>query len=609
MKKIKHLASLALILFSGVFGAAAQNVGIGITAPDPSALLDITSANKGLLIPRVALTSLTDAVTIPSPANSLLVYNTNGAVTGGAGFYYNSGKGSAIWVKLLSGAGSGSGWGLTGNATTDSTLNFIGTTDLKPLVFRVNNGFAGQISTIGGISLGRAANGTTRIAEPGVIAIGDSALFTNRANSVIGIGNGALYSNTTGQSNTSIGNFSMVSNVIGSNNVALGDFTLQLNDTSDNTAIGFAALNSTVSQQNTGIGSRALLNNFSGFANTAVGYASLPLNDNGVANTSIGALSLRTSVSGSLNTAAGVYALYSIEGNENTAMGFNAIGNVEGTGYSNSAFGTDAMANLTAGNFNTAIGDSASYSLTTGNFNTAVGYLADMTLGNLINTTAIGYNAKVSSNNSISIGNTAITSIKGQVNFTTFSDGRYKKDVSENVKGLDFIMQLRPVTYHYDFDKINEEKYGTASSTDLRRNFTNRKSSPIHVSARGLNGKSTTIQSASSVLNLQSRNAGFTERSLSPQLAKYYEEVNQNNQIRYTGFIAQEVEAVAKKIGFEFSGVDKPKNETDQYGLRYAEFVVPLVKAVQEQQAIITSQNKKIDDLIKRIEMLEAAKQ
>ena len=64
-----------------------------------------------------------------------------------------------------------------------------------------------------------------------------------------------------------------------------------------------------------------------------------------------------------------------------------------------------------------------------------------------------------------------------------------------------------------------------------------------------------------------------------------------------TGFIAQEVEAAAKKIGFNFSGVDKPKNDTDFYGLRYAEFVVPLVKGMQEQQAIIEEQNKRIEKL------------
>lgn len=39
--------------------------------------------------------------------------------------------------------------------------------------------------------------------------------------------------------------------------------------------------------------------------------------------------------------------------------------------------------------------------------------------------------------------------------------------------------------------------------------------------------------------------------------------------------------------GYDFSGVDKPEDANGLYGLRYAEFVVPLVKAVQKQQSII----------------------
>jgi len=57
-------------------------VGIGTSTPDTSAALDISSASKGMLIPRVALTSTTDATTIPSPASGLMVYNTGaGALT------------------------------------------------------------------------------------------------------------------------------------------------------------------------------------------------------------------------------------------------------------------------------------------------------------------------------------------------------------------------------------------------------------------------------------------------------------------------------------------------------------------------------------------------
>ena len=64
-------------------------------------------------------------------------------------------------------------------------------------------------------------------------------------------------------------------------------------------------------------------------------------------------------------------------------------------------------------------------------------------------------------------------------------------------------------------------------------------------------------------------------------------------QIIYTGFVAQDVEKAAKELNYDFSGVDAAKNDKDLYGLRYAEFVVPLVKAVQE--------------LSQKVEKLEAA--
>ena len=80
--------------------------------------------------------------------------------------------------------------------------------------------------------------------------------------------------------------------------------------------------------------------------------------------------------------------------------------------------------------------------------------------------------------------------------------------------------------------------------------------------------------------------------------------VSQKENIIQSGFVAQEVEQAAKKLGYNFSGVDTPKNSNDLYGLRYSEFVVPLVKAVQEQQQIIENQNKKIDQLQKQLETL-----
>ncbi|MCW3084296.1 MAG: hypothetical protein JWP12_1662 [Bacteroidetes bacterium] len=102
MKNIKIVLSLSALLFS--VNIYAQNVGINGTGatPNASAMLDVNASNKGVLIPQVSLTSLTDATTITTPAASLLIYNTNAAITGGVGYYYNSGtSGSPVWVPML----------------------------------------------------------------------------------------------------------------------------------------------------------------------------------------------------------------------------------------------------------------------------------------------------------------------------------------------------------------------------------------------------------------------------------------------------------------------------------------------------------------------------
>ena len=64
--------------------------------------------------------------------------------------------------------------------------------------------------------------------------------------------------------------------------------------------------------------------------------------------------------------------------------------------------------------------------------------------------------------------------------------------------------------------------------------------------------------------------------------------------IIHSGFIAQEVNDLVKKSGTSFSGVDVPKNNSDRYGLRYSLFVVPLVKAIQEQQVLLEIEKSKV---------------
>ena len=96
---MKNLLLLSFFCLS--LNLSAQNVGVGTTAPDPSAKLEIKASNAGILIPRVNIVSATDAITILSPATGLMIWNT-GVNFGTAGFYYNTGTSAAPnWVKVL----------------------------------------------------------------------------------------------------------------------------------------------------------------------------------------------------------------------------------------------------------------------------------------------------------------------------------------------------------------------------------------------------------------------------------------------------------------------------------------------------------------------------
>ena len=89
---------LTAAFFIGAWGAYSQ-VGIGTLDPNKSSQLDVSSANKGVLIPRVKLVSPTDQVTIENGnVNSLLVFNTNTAGGMEEAYYYWF---ENQWMKIL----------------------------------------------------------------------------------------------------------------------------------------------------------------------------------------------------------------------------------------------------------------------------------------------------------------------------------------------------------------------------------------------------------------------------------------------------------------------------------------------------------------------------
>ncbi|MEO8146106.1 MAG: hypothetical protein ABI723_00650 [Bacteroidia bacterium] len=142
-----------------------QNVGINNPTPDASSLLDLTSTDKGLLVPRMTTAQRTG---ISLPATGLLVYDATLNT-----FYYFDGT---QWKSIFT---SSAGWGLPGNTGTNPAINFVGTADNQPLSFRVNNTNSGRIdhinhnTSLGLLSLAGNTTGSSNI------AIGDSALFSN----------------------------------------------------------------------------------------------------------------------------------------------------------------------------------------------------------------------------------------------------------------------------------------------------------------------------------------------------------------------------------------------------------------------------------------------
>jgi hypothetical protein len=96
----KNFILICIILFTGRLFSQ-ENVGIGTTTPDPSSLLDLSSANKGLLIPRVVLSSPGNSTSpVNNPAVGLLVYNSGGSMA--SGFWYWNGS---QWSQIGTGGG------------------------------------------------------------------------------------------------------------------------------------------------------------------------------------------------------------------------------------------------------------------------------------------------------------------------------------------------------------------------------------------------------------------------------------------------------------------------------------------------------------------------
>lgn len=516
---MKYNNFLLLVMIFSLFGmptkAFSQVTGIGTTTPDASSALDIVNDKAGILIPRVVLIAKDVATPVVSPANSLLVYNTNDttidAVETGTtvtpGYYYWS---NDQWNRVSTSSELSKKWSLKGNEIDDEA--FLGTTNNKDLVFKVNKIFAGKLSS------------------------------TNTA-----FGVGSLYSVTTGVNNVSLGVASLTAVTTGSENVSLGVSSLQSASSAGfNVAIGTASASALrIGSQNVAIGQRAMLN-----ATTA--------NE----NTIVGSDALRGHISPKQTVAIGRNAAYLLK-----------------TGDNNTFLGTDALSSVSSANSVTAIGHTAGAVSTTlknvdQSFNTYLGVLSTHNSTTPISyATAIGAKAQVSASNTIILGRTT--------------------GVDRDKVGIGTSLPTHQLNVKADADPIKLEGLQAVGSLLASDNMMIANASGVlkMITPAILNSTPSDLRLKKDI-ETSSYGLNFISK-LRPVLYK----MKTGTTDLHSGFIAQEVEHAAKEVHYEFSGIVKPQTATDFYSLKYAEFVVPLVKAVQEQQSQIESYEAKIKNL------------
>ncbi|MET0466592.1 MAG: hypothetical protein ABW007_25765 [Chitinophagaceae bacterium] len=180
----KVLLLLAMFLGSTVLVNAQLKVGDNPTSIQKSSILELESTRQGLLLPRLADTTQINALT---PPDGMIIY-----LNGDKSLRLRS---NGMWKKIADLSEATSNWSLNGNTGTDSTLNFIGTVDGKPLVMKTNNTERLRINSNGNIGIGTAtptaklnvdgsvkfenmANGTT---ELDVLVIGADGSVSKRS--------------------------------------------------------------------------------------------------------------------------------------------------------------------------------------------------------------------------------------------------------------------------------------------------------------------------------------------------------------------------------------------------------------------------------------------
>jgi len=366
-------------------------------------------------------------------------------------------------------------------------------------------------------------------------------------------------------------------------NTVLGDSSMQNITTAGlSTAIGYGAMKlSTSADRSTAIGSNTLEVNTTGIQNTALGAAALRSSTTGNDNTGLGYDALHDNTTASNNTGAGASSLYyNILGSNNTALGWNAgayyTGNTNMTSTANSVF---------------------------------IGYRAKAAANSQTNQVVIGYDAVGNGSNTVTIGNSSTTDNyftgtlrSTSVNTTgnvTSTGGYFYGQTTSSFARLDNSVgaQIGFASIYNNYSLYDAD--GSSLYTNSIRRLRADNSGNIIIDLLGTG----TVYSNSGTLTNTNPSDSTIKNTIKPlgyglaEVLKlqpktfYYNSDSAKTSLKY-GFIAQEVKPIMPDL------VRKISKGSDKLGLETDGIYVTLVKAIQEQQAII-------DDLKKRIIALE----
>ena len=335
-----------------------------------------------------------------------------------------------------------------------------------------NVGAAGTATSLAGIPF---YNGDTTSIYTHDVSGTDSTTQNNAA-----YGLTALDAITTGDDNVAIGYGALSALTTGSDNVAIGSFALDATESADfNTAVGYNAGTAvTTGGGNVHVGYAAGASRTEGGDSVFIGYraghgcttgADIVFigknagdgHDTEGNNLGIGTNSLGGSIAGGeYNVGVGNNTLDAVtSGDNNVSVGYNAGTNVT-TGVQNSFCGDAAGANVTEGSGNVCVGkdtgNAGSTPLTTGDNNVFVGNAVAGTDATHSNAIGIGHNFTVVGDR-FSFGkqsNVVTNTFTSDANFSRSSDERLKTNITDvNWKALDFINELRPITFNWKDSK------------------------------------------------------------------------------------------------------------------------------------------------------------